>query len=227
MAEGSRPRKPPLLRRRERGREQQNEPDAERLRGGFTESAAAQLRAILEGSGIGPALGFGAQQNAVEQWARQNGKWLGWDEATAGTREGGIEHLLKPDLKTGRVFKVTIPPAFGRTPTLSARGEPRLVEATPLEYLAVGSCIMSSFTARHASSELPRGSRGSRHSRSPGATSRAIRRRTTSSSPISPRGIIFACRASGFFTIPTRALRSLTRVPQISNGRWRRRCPWM
>jgi len=112
-----------------------NEPGDSTPQRDSPEAAAHDLKEILAAGGARPPFGFGAQQRALEEWARAGDRWLEWDTITAGAKPGGIEHLVKPEPGKGEVIKITIPPVFGRFPGLTRDGQVRLFDATPLQYL--------------------------------------------------------------------------------------------
>ncbi|MGB8354381.1 MAG: hypothetical protein WCD79_10865 [Chthoniobacteraceae bacterium] len=112
-----------------------HEEDGRRNAGDSPESTAANLRRFLETGGARSPFGFSAQQIAIERWARESGRWFEWPAISDGTETGGVEHFVKALPEEGRILKITIPPAFGRTPIVTSSNTVQIREATPLEYL--------------------------------------------------------------------------------------------
>jgi len=113
----------------------QHEEDGRRTGEYLPETAAADLKSLLEAGGARPPFGFSAQQIAIEQWAEKNGLWFDWSVISNGAQKGGVEHFVKPLLEQGRILKITIPPVFGRHPVINSAGALLIGDATPLECL--------------------------------------------------------------------------------------------
>lgn len=101
-----------------------------RDRGIAPETAAAELRAILEAGGEGS--GILAQSRGLVRWAGSRGTLLGAGFDVGEFRDGGLVHRIAFDESAGIVYKLTYGAGFGRTCRDPRRG---LAPATPLEYL--------------------------------------------------------------------------------------------
>ena len=107
-----------------------SENETERNRGVDPAAAATDIRALLAAGGEGE--GVIAQCRALDQWAKQSGRFLEPTPVLTSALVGGLEHRVWSDESCGVVRKVTYGGSFGRTVRSVLRG---LVPATPLEYL--------------------------------------------------------------------------------------------
>ena len=106
-----------------------SENETKRDRGVDPAAAAADVRALL--AATGESQGVIAQCRALDQWAKQSGRFLEPTPVLTEARIGGLEHRVWSDELCGVVRKVTYGGSFGRTVRSVLRG---LVPASPLEY---------------------------------------------------------------------------------------------
>lgn len=107
-----------------------NENQARRNFGVDPETAAIELRKILETGGKGQNII--AQCRALEIWAEAHGRAFGPDFDLSHARLGGLEHYVWNDEECRLVRKLTYGGCFGRTVRILSQG---LVPASPLEYI--------------------------------------------------------------------------------------------
>ena len=100
-----------------------SENETKRDRGVDPAAAAADVRALL--AATGESQGVIAQCRALDQWAKQSGRFLEPTPVLTEARIGGLEHCVWSDELCGVVRKATYGGRWGRWPRIQATGDSR------------------------------------------------------------------------------------------------------